>query len=171
MPEESHKEQDARRRREREGRERQERERVLARERIWPAWTRTLGAMIEAEAIVRFACLACKRLYDVDVESLAVLRGRQWSLIGRNARCKASKCRAKGLFVAATGRDTTFIGLGGGELPKWLVAARPSEHEPPEGGPPDPDRPPPCPKGVDAIWWSRARTDAEREKLVREARG
>lgn len=85
MPEESYKQQEQRRRRERQERERRQAERrgqdALARQRIWPAWARTLGAMIEAGAIVRFACGACKRVYDVDVEAMAVLRGREWSLI------------------------------------------------------------------------------------------
>lgn len=54
---------------------------------------------------------------------------------------KASKCRVRGLFVAATDRQAAFIGLGGGEMPKWLIGGRPSEHEPPEGvPPPDPTR-------------------------------
>ena len=53
-----------------------EQRKKLAAQRIWPVWTRTIGAMIEAEAIVRFACPACKRLYDVDLEAIAMLRGR-----------------------------------------------------------------------------------------------
>jgi hypothetical protein len=167
MPEESHKEQDERRRRERQAR--QDATGGVARERIWPAWMRTLGAMIEADAIVRFVCTKCKRVYDVDVGALALLRGREWSLIGRKARCKASTCRRSGFFVAASGMDQPFVNLGGGETPKWLIGARPREHEAPDNDPDD-DRPPPAPKGVDAVRWAWA-NDSERRRMVKRARG
>ena len=143
----------------------------LAAQRIWPVWTRSLGAMIEAEAIVRFACDTCRRLYDVDVASLAVLRGREWSLIGRSARCKASRCRARGPFVAAVGREAPFLCLGG-DMPNWLIGARPKEHEPPENGPdggPGGSSVPPCPKGVDAVRWAYA-DERERKRMVQRAR-
>ncbi len=136
--------------------------------RIWPVWARSVGAMIEAGVAVRFACLRCKRLYDVDMEALAMLRGRAWSLIDRRGRCKASKCRASGRFVAAGGRDQPFILLMSNEaMPGWLVGARPSDHEPPpSGGPPRP----PAPPGVDPARWAEARDERERKRLVREAR-
>jgi hypothetical protein len=140
---------------------------TLAAQRIWPAWARDLGRMIEAGVVVRFACPACKRLYDVDLESLAMLRGRAWSLIERKARCKASKCRASGRFVAAAGPREPFILLAGSErLPEWLVGARPSDHEPP----PPPLPLPPAPKGVDPVRWAYA-DERERKRMVREARG
>ncbi len=104
---------------------------ALAAQRIWPVWARSLGAMIEAGVIVRFACDSCRRVYDVDVAALAILRGREWSLIERTARCKASKCRSRGLFVAAINRETPFLCLGR-EMPCWLIGARPKEHEAPE---------------------------------------
>ena len=140
---------------------------ALAAQRIWPVWARTVGGMIEAEAAVRFACPACRRVYDVDLEAIALRKGREWSLIGRSARCKASKCRTRGLFVAASGRDTPFLCLGGEEMPPWLVGARPSDHEPPPEGP---DGVPPCPKGVDAVRWAYA-DERERKRMVRKARG
>jgi hypothetical protein len=90
--------------------------------RIWPVWARSIGAMIEAEAIVRFACPQCERVYDVDLEALAMLRGRAWSLIGRRARCKASKCRASGRFVAAPTPRDVFLWLHAGEpTPRWIA--------------------------------------------------
>jgi hypothetical protein len=142
-------------------------EEKLAAQRIWPAWARTLGEMIEARAAVRFACLACRRLYDVDLEALATLRGRGWSLVGRRARCKASRCRASGRFVAAAGPDQPFIWLSGGEpMPAWLVGARPTDHEPP----PPPEPPPPAPAGVDPVSWAYA-DERERKRMVRRARG
>ncbi len=140
----------------------------LAAQRIWPVWAREIGGMIEAGAVVRFACPECRRLYDVDLESLSMLRGRAWSLIDRKARCKASRCRASGRFVAAAGADHPFLWLAGGErMPDWLVGARPSDHEPP---PPPPPRPP-APPGVDPVRWAYARDDRDRKRLIREARG
>ncbi len=134
--------------------------------RIWPHWTRDLGAMLAGGAEVRFACPGCRRLFDVDLASLAVLRGAGWSLIDRRARCKASKCRARGDFVAAAGRHEPFLLLSQHrELPPWLHGACPADHEPP------PPPTPPAPKGVDKERWLRASSDAERKRLVREARG
>lgn len=140
-----------------------ERQQALAAQRIWPVWARSVGAMIEAEVIVRFACDACTRLYDVDLGSLAVLRGREWSLIGRTARCKASKCRRRGMFVASLGRETPFLCLYK-EMPRWLIGARPRDHEPA-----DDDRPPPPPPGVDPVRWAYA-DERERKKMIGEAR-
>jgi hypothetical protein len=106
----------------------------------------------------------------VDLRALAILRGREWSLIGRTARCKASKCRSRGPFVAATGRDAPFLCLGG-ELPDWLVGARPRDHEPPPEGGPGGGGLPPCPKGVDPVRWAYALDERERKRMVREVRG
>ena len=144
-----------------------ERREALAAQRIWPVWARTLGGMIEAGTHVRFACPACKLLYDVDLESLATLRGRTWSLIERRARCKASQCRTTGRFVAAAGPNEPFLWLAGGEgTPAWLVGARPSDHEPP----PDKGPAPPAPPGVDGVRWAYA-SESERKRMVRQARG
>jgi hypothetical protein len=141
---------------------------ALAAQRIWPVWVRNLAAMVEAEVIVRFACDACRRVYHVDLASLAMLRGREWSLIGRGARCKASTCRARGRFVAAINRETPFLCLGG-EMPAWLVGARPRDHEPPPERGPNGGGVPPCPKGVDAVRWAYADV-RERKEMVRRAR-
>lgn len=144
-----------------------ERREALAAARIWPVWARSLGAMIEGGVAVRFACPRCKRLYDVDLEALAMLRGRAWSLIDRRARCKASKCRAAGAFVAAAGQDQPFILLMGAEaMPDWLVGARPSDHEPPPPPPPTP----PAPPGIDPVHWTWA-SESERKRMVRGVRG
>lgn len=144
----------------------------LAAQRIWPVWVRNLGAMIEAGAIARFACGACRRVYDVDLPSLAILRGREWSLVGRTARCKASKCRARGMFVASLNMDTPFLCLGE-RMPDWLVGARPREHEVGEDGPggggPGGNGVPPCPKGVDPVRWAYADV-TERKRMVRRLR-
>jgi len=140
----------------------------LAAQRIWPVWARTLAEMIACRAEVRFACPRCRRLYDVDLNALAMLRGRGWSLVGRRARCKASKCRASGRFVASAGRDQPFILLMPEEtMPGWLAGTRPCDHEPPGAGPPSP----PAPLGVDPGRWAGARDEKERKRLVREARG
>ncbi|HEX8533788.1 MAG TPA: hypothetical protein VF662_06440 [Allosphingosinicella sp.] len=140
---------------------------ALAAQRIWPVWARTLGEMIEAEAAVRFACPACKRVYDVDLEALAMLRGRAWSLIDRKARCKASKCRTSGRFVAAAGADQPFIWLAGSErMPDWLIGSKPSDHDPPPPASPTP----PAPQGVDPVRWAYA-DERERKRMVRQVRG
>ena len=156
--------------------EAERREAVLARTRILPAWCRSVGALIEAGAIARFVCGPCRRVYDVDLEALAVLRGRQWSLIGQAARCKASRCRARGFFVVARGPEAAFFSLGR-RMPPWLVGASPRDHDP-DGGPGGPAGPdggsddgiPPCPPGVDRVTWVYA-SEAERKRLVRRARG
>ena len=93
-----------------------------------------------------------------------VLRGREWGLIGRSARCDAFKCRKRGLFVAAIDRETPFLCLGK-EMPSWLIGARPKDQEPA----PD-DWPPPPPPGVDPVRWTYA-DEHERKRMVREARG
>jgi hypothetical protein len=124
--------------------------------------------MIEAGALVRFACPACRRLYDVDLTSLAALKGQDWSIVNRRARCKASRCRASGRFVAAIGADQPFLLLSAGEqMPDWLAGARPADHEPPTPDPPAP----PAPPGVDPVRWAYARDDRTRKRLLREARG
>ncbi|HEX8444117.1 MAG TPA: hypothetical protein VF631_10780 [Allosphingosinicella sp.] len=134
--------------------------------RIWPHWARSIGGMLAGGAAVRFACGGCRRLFDVDLTALAVLRGAEWSLIDRRARCKASKCRARGLFVAAAGRHEPFLLLATkGAMPSWLAGTCPADHEPP------PPPGPPVPIGVDKERWYRASSDAERKRLVREARG
>jgi hypothetical protein len=151
----------------RKDREQAERREALAAQRIWPVWARSLGEMIEAGAEVRFACPACRRVYDVDLESLAMLKGRAWSLVERRARCKASRCRAAGRFVAAAGADQPFLWLSGGEgMPDWLVGSRPCDHEPPVG----PGPMPPVPPGVDPVRWAWA-GERERKRMVREVRG
>jgi hypothetical protein len=135
--------------------------------RIWPHWARSLGAMIEAAALARFACPKCRRVYDVDLEALATVKGRAWSLIDRRARCKASRCRATGWFAAAPSRDEPFLLLSGSErLPPWLAGTTPAEHEPPPPAPPHP----PAPKGVDPVRWAWA-DERERRRMVRQARG
>lgn len=134
--------------------------------RIWPVWVRSLGAMAEAGAIVRFACPRCERVYDVDLDALISLRGRAWSLVDRRARCKASRCRASGCFVAAQTRDQRFLWLHGRDAtPAFVTNSRPRDHEPPEGGPM-----PPAPPGVDPIRWAYA-DERERKRMVRLARG
>lgn len=133
--------------------------------RIWPVWTRSVGAMIEAGAIVRFACTWCMRVYDVDLETLAILKGRAWSLVDRRARCKASGCRKSGRFVASLTMNTPFLWLHASEqTPNWIVNTRPCDHEPPgEGGPP------PCPVGADPKRWALA-SERERKKMVERLR-
>ena len=141
--------------------------RILTDRRLWPQWTRSVAAMWEADAHVRFACPACMKLYDVDLESLILLKGRQWSLIDRQGRCKWVMCRARGPFVAAPAQDAHYMLLSTSEaLPRWLTGKRPCDDEPPPPTPPTP----PAPKGVDPVRWAYA-NERERKRMVREARG
>ena len=135
--------------------------------RIWPHWARSLGAMIEAAAQVRFACPTCRRVYDVDLDALATVKGRAWSLIDRPARCKASRCRASGWFAAAPSLEQPFLLLASAErMPRWLAGTAPADHEPPLPPPPHP----PAPPGVDPVRWAWA-DERERKRMVRAARG
>jgi hypothetical protein len=123
--------------------------------------------MIEEAAQVRFACPKCRRVYDVDLEALATVKGRAWSLIDRRARCKASTCRASGWFAAAPSRDEPFLLLSAAErMPRWLAGTAPADHEPPAPPPPHP----PAPPGVDPVRWAWA-DERERRRMVRAARG
>jgi hypothetical protein len=100
----------------------------------------------------------------VDLETLMVVRGRTYSLIDRHARCKVSKCRRTGFFIAATGPNDRFTILTSKIVePSWLIGATPNDLEPP---PPVP----PCPPGIDAVRWAYA-TPHERKRMVKEARG
>ncbi|HEV2865832.1 MAG TPA: hypothetical protein VGX37_04905 [Allosphingosinicella sp.] len=135
--------------------------------RIWPHWARTLGAMIDAGAAARFACPRCRRVYDVDLEALASVKGRAWSLIDRRGRCKASTCRALGWFTAAQASDRPFLWLAAKQqMPRWLAGTTPADHSPP----PEPPPHPPAPPGVDPVRWAWA-DERERKRMVRAARG
>ena len=50
---------------------------ILFQRRIWSHWAQTIRAMRALGVIVRFACLGCRRLFDVDLSALAILRGAE----------------------------------------------------------------------------------------------
>lgn len=54
----------------------------------FPAWTATLGAMIDSEASVRALCSLGCGFRDIDLAALAGLLGRDYSLVGRRCRCR-----------------------------------------------------------------------------------
>lgn len=140
---------------------------IISDVRLWPEWARSVAGLWEAEAVVRFVCPECMRLYHVDLEAMILLRGRQWSLIDRFGRCKYVRCRAKGPFVAARTPEGYYMLLSTREpLPRWLTGKRPRDDEPPPPGPPTP----PAPRGVDPERWAGA-DERERKRMVREARG
>ena len=150
-----------------EGPRRPSQKSVISDSRIWPAWARSVAALAEAEAVVRFMCPACRKLYAVDLEAMILLRGRQWSLIDRRGKCKWVQCRRRGPFVAAPNHDAHYILLSTTErLPGWLMGKRPRDDEPKPPSPPMP----PAPKGVDPVRWAYA-DERERKMMVRMARG
>ena len=115
------------------------------RNRIWPAWTANVGTMIDASAIVRFACFECREIFDVDLIAIAHIRGRAFSLIDASARCKRSRCRGAGHFIGCRQPDERFQlllnGPGFDLTPAWLAALRPVDVDKPGRDDPPP-RPP-----------------------------
>jgi hypothetical protein len=113
--------------------------------------------MIDAGVIVRFACMTCRTIFDVDLVAVAVVRGRGFSLIGANAKCKISRCRGDGSFIASIRSDHTFLLLKDRpevHMPKWLIGLRPVDIDPP---------PDPHPPGQDDIWAWRRRHGREKK--------
>lgn len=54
----------------------------------FPAWTETLGAMIDGGCKVRVICTKCRGHRDVDLGALAEKVGRDYSLINRRSHCR-----------------------------------------------------------------------------------
>lgn len=53
-----------------------------------PAWANSLDAMIEAGALIRVWCWACKKSGDVDLFALRERVGPGYSLLNRRCRCR-----------------------------------------------------------------------------------
>lgn len=66
---------------------------------IFPAWVRTVGAAIDADAAIMASCPVCKGWRDVDLQAIAAARGRDYSLINRRLRCRITPgCRGLARF-------------------------------------------------------------------------
>jgi hypothetical protein len=103
--------------------------------RIWPAFYRTVGAMLDHGTIVRAGCARCDTVFDVDLRAIIARRGRDYSLIDKEITCKVSKCRGTGFFLAAARMDTALITLLNAHVDPLLIerkGLRPIDFEPPE---------------------------------------
>lgn len=103
-------------------------------DRIWPEFVTTVGGLIERAVIVRFVCLACRDVFDVDLQAVAAVRGKDYCLLDLHPTCKRSRCRGQGSFVMAEALDQPFIKLAHRPLPDWLRGLRPCDIEGPTGG-------------------------------------
>ena len=102
-------------------------------------WTRNIGTMAEIAAEVRYACVRCQGVYNVDLASLLRLKGPKFELIDRQPPCKLSRCGGHGFFVAAVDRNSFFITLLHEPPPGlWPPGLRPRDFEPPHDPPPRP---------------------------------
>ena len=115
-------------------------------DRIWPEFVGSVGGLIDRGVIVRFACLECREIFDVDLQAVAAVRGRTYSLLDRRSTCKRSRCRGQGCFIMAEAIDAPFVKLAHRPIPAWLRDLRPCDIE----GPPDGRLPPGSPAAAAA---------------------
>lgn len=108
--------------------------------RIWPVWARTVGAMIRAGTVVRFGCVKCRNIFDVDLVAIAAKSGDGASLINASTICRLTSCRGRGYFVAAKSLEAPLLTLVTVSMLDPLgVDGRPAI----ELEPPNPPAPPP----------------------------
>ena len=68
--------------------------------RVFPLWTRTLGAMIEQDCEVRVSCDRCREWRELDLRALAEVVGREYSLIDRRCACRLTPgCKGWNRFM------------------------------------------------------------------------
>lgn len=77
---------------------------------ILPAWTRSIGAAIDAGGRIRASCTRCGKWRDVDLVALAAHVGRTYCLIDRRCRCR---------MTAACDGWNRFLYLHGVYRPLW----------------------------------------------------
>lgn len=119
--------------------------------RFWPKGLRTIGEMIDAGALVRFACERCGTIFDVDLHAISVIRGAAYSLIDVRTQCKITGCRGPGHFLAKLPADEHLRKL--------------QSDLPPSAGPNIGSS---APAGVDPMAWFRADWRGK-QALMREA--
>ena len=68
--------------------------------RIIPAWTETVGTLIEEGAIVRAHCSECGKERLVDLQRIQRAKGPLYSLWLRTAPCRTNPCRGRVWFSA-----------------------------------------------------------------------
>ena len=76
--------------------------------RVIPNWTRTVGEMIAAGAVVTGACAKCEAHFPVDLEKVAKKHGELYSLWNRRPACPA-KCGGRLKFSAMLPGVCTWI--------------------------------------------------------------
>jgi hypothetical protein len=103
-------------------------------DRIWPEYVSSVGGLIAQHVIVRFACLSCREIFDVDLQAVAAVRGRAYSLLDRRSTCRRSSCRGTGCFIMAEGIDKPFVKLAHRPMPAWLRNLRPCDVDAPPDG-------------------------------------
>lgn len=77
-------------------------------ERITPSWLKTVGEMIRADITLRARCRTCEVMFKVDLEAIAAVKGRHYSLIGGRAACKIVGCDGCVVFLYSPGKGTPF---------------------------------------------------------------
>lgn len=75
---------------------------------LWPRWTLTVGDMLKARVLVRTQCRRCGALMRVDLDEVAAHRGRSWSLIDCQERCRMVSCDGAAFYVAARGYGASW---------------------------------------------------------------
>ena len=78
------------------------------RKRLTPAWLRSVGAMLDEGVRARARCPACDQMFVVDLEAIACVKGRGFSLIGQHPRCKVVGCKGTVRFLYSPGAATPF---------------------------------------------------------------
>jgi hypothetical protein len=68
--------------------------------RVIPAWTETIGSLIEEGAIVRAHCSECGKERLVDLQRIQRAKGPLYSLWLRTAPCRTNPCRGRVWFSA-----------------------------------------------------------------------
>ncbi|MGB7406315.1 MAG: hypothetical protein WA906_11540 [Pacificimonas sp.] len=102
-----------------------------------PPWARYVGDMLAMAAEVRFACVRCRGVYNVDLRAVVAVKGARFTLIDRQPVCKLSRCGGTGFFVAASDRDGYLWPLLNEPPPGlWTPGLRPRDFEPPTDPPP-----------------------------------
>lgn len=76
--------------------------------RITPNWVKTVGAMIDEGIAVRVSCRKCHIMLRVDLDAIAAVKGRDYSLLGRTPPCKSVTCDGHCHFLYSDGAGTPF---------------------------------------------------------------
>ena len=121
-----------------------------------PNWAWRIGALAaQPGAELRFACEACRTVFDVDLGTILAARGPDFRLVNRRPRCKVSCCRGRGFFLVAESRDHLLMPLLTMDpFVHWPPGPRPRDFEPPPFTPTPPSS---GPGGASSGAWKPAR--------------